>query len=74
MHFLDRFVPAIVGRTNWKMNRVTKALSHFSISDEVFLLLCYDCYSEKWVADYKRKLQLTKQYSTKRSASREEEQ
>jgi hypothetical protein len=79
MHFLDRFVHTIVGCTNWKRNRVlTKELSQlFSISDKAFLLLCYNCYSEKWVADYnKHKLhQLIKPAnSTNNSTNKEEEQ
>lgn len=69
VHFLDRFVPAIVGSTTWKRLRLQKTLDeYFTVTDEAFLLLCYDCYSDKWVQDYRKKrglnLEEEKQVST----------
>ena len=54
VHFLDRFVPAVLGTNKWKKDRMTKPLSeYFTISDEAFLLLSYECYNAKWVNQYK---------------------
>ena len=56
IHFLDRFVAAGIGCKKWKDNRLLKSLSQFfSISDEAFVLLTYECYSAKWTHEYKQK-------------------
>jgi hypothetical protein len=59
VHFVDRFVPAAIGYRKWKENRLLLPLSeYFSISDEAFMLLCYDCYNTKWMDEYKTKNKL----------------
>ena len=59
IHFLDTFVSAGIGCKKWKNNRLLKPLSdYFSISDEAFVLLTYDCYNEKWTHEYMTKNKL----------------
>lgn len=59
IHFLDHFIPNVIGCTPWKRNRSLNNLGdYFTISDEAFLLLCYECYHDKWIYDYKVKKEL----------------
>ena len=56
IHFLDKFAAAGIGCKKWKDNRLLKPLSHFfSISDEAFDLLTYECNNAKWIHEYKEK-------------------
>ena len=59
IHFLDRFASAMIGKIEWNAKRMLQPLgTYFSISDEAFLLVAYDCYQAKWIDRYKTKNKL----------------
>lgn len=60
LYFLLKFVPALVGYRTWVDIRLKTGLEeYFTNSDEAFLLLCYECYGEKWSHDYNAKTRRT---------------
>ena len=60
LYFLLKFVPALVGYRTWVDSRLKTGLEeYFTNSDEAFLLLCYECYGEKWSHDYNAKTRRT---------------
>lgn len=52
--FLDLFGSAVVGVTIWKASRKARQPYQqiLTVSDEAFIILCYDNYKECWMEDF----------------------
>jgi hypothetical protein len=70
LQFVDTFAPCVVGKFVWNndanMDRVCSALQQqefdtlFSVSDEAFVLLLIDNYTERWHAEAELQKQLVR--------------
>ena len=59
--FLNLFGPAIVGRKKWKDNRRQQPFGQcLTVSDEAFIIICYENFKLKWFDTYRQESTISK--------------
>ena len=59
--FLNLFGPAIVGRKKWKINWRHHPFGEcVTVSDEAFIIICYENFKLKWFDSYRQQSSISK--------------